>query len=80
MTKIYIQSAEKCHRKSDLCCRIFLPDCPLENAVDLSPVHDERGQMRRHHRVPAGRRSRQERAGVEHGANVANFKVEIIKN
>ena len=54
---------------------IFLPDCPLEDAVDLAPVHDERGQVGRHHRVPAGRRPRQERAGVEHGAKITIFKV-----
>ena len=47
---------------------IILPDRPLEDAVDLAPVHDERGQVRRHHRVTARRRARQEGARVEHGA------------
>ena len=47
---------------------IILPDRPLEDAVDLAPVHDERGQVRRHHRVTARRRARQEGARVEHRA------------
>ena len=47
---------------------IILPDRPLEDAVDLAPVHDERGQVRRHHRVTSRRRARQEGARVEHGA------------